>query len=132
MCCESCRNAEETSMQRETMEIRAVWKDRPSWFASGTMQWVAQTTGTSESQRVREAPAFPIDERFIVSGDEDAAADAEDGFIRIDCSDMDEAQRQVVETMLADFAASLERDGWVRTGVGSDWFNLQFERTITT
>ncbi len=115
-------------MQRETMEIKAVWKDRPSWFASGTMQWVAVSTGAAESKTIRESPAFPLENQFVASND----SDDDNSFIRVDCTGMDDVQCKVIETMLADFASSLERDGWVQTGQGDDWFNRQFERAIST
>lgn len=114
-------------MLRETMEILAVWKERPSLFSGGLMQWVAEASGPDGPHRVRESPAFPMDDRFVTSDD----PDNDDPFIRINRAEMDEEQRKVVETMHAEFAASLERDGWVQTGQGRDWYNLHFERTVS-
>ena len=111
-------------MQRETMEIRAVWKERPSWFASGMMQWVAEAVGPNGAYRAREAPAFPLDATFVAACDPDGS----DGYIRVVRDQMDAEQRKIVEVMLADFVAALEREGWVRTGQGNDWYNLHFDR----
>src|SRR5215213_6286720 len=36
------RGDEECSMSPETMEILALWKERPSFFSNGLMQWVAE------------------------------------------------------------------------------------------
>lgn len=114
-------------MPRETMEILAVWKERPSLFGDGLMQWVAEATGPDGPQRVRESPAFPLDDRFVTEND----SDNQSPFIRIVRDEMDEEQRTVVETMHAEFVASLERDGWVQTGRGRDWYDLHFARSVS-
>ena len=111
-------------MPRETIEIRAVWKERPSWFAPGLMQWIAEAAGANGTHRVRESPAFPLDENFVAAGD----PAGNDPYIRVVRDQMDAEQRKVVEVMLDEFVAALERDGWVQTGQGNDWYNLSFER----
>jgi hypothetical protein len=112
-------------MPRETMEILAVWKERPSWFTSGLMQWVAEAVGPAGPYRVHSAPAFPLDDKFV-----DTNASTDTPYIRPILDRMDEATRKVVTTMHAEFVHSLERDDWVQTGQGSDWFNLHFERAV--
>lgn len=113
-------------MPRETMQILAVWKERPSWFASGLMQWVAEAVGPNRAYRVHEAPAFPLDDKFVAGGD----SGDESRYIRIVLDEMDDTKRRTVEKMHAEFVAALEREGWVQTGRGRDWFNLQFERAV--
>ena len=114
-------------MPRETMEILAVWKERPSFFAPGMMEWVAEACGPDGPYRVRDSPAFPLEKAFVTDDD----SDDDNPFIQIVRNEMDEEKRKVVETMHAEFVASLERDGWVQTGQGRDWHNVHFERATT-
>jgi len=109
------------------MEILAIWKDRPSLFASGTMRWVAQATGPEGADRIRESTAFPLEEEFVTEDN----PDDDNPFICIVRDEMGEEKRQVVEKMHAEFVSSLERDGWVQTGQGRDWYNLHFARAAT-
>ena len=115
-------------MSHETMEILAVWKERPSLFASGLMQWVADADGPHGPYRFESSPAFPLDDKLLAGYDKHA----DHPFIRPDLDRMDDGKRSVVKAMHIEFVASLERDGWVQTGQGSDWFNLQFERPVRT
>lgn len=115
-------------MPRETMEIRAVWKERPSWSGPGMMEWVADASGQDGPARVRESPAFPLEHKFVT----EVVPNEDNPFIHIVLDKMDHETRKVVETMHAEFVASLERDGWVQTGQGIDWDNLQFERAATS
>lgn len=113
-------------MSHETMEILAAWKERPSLFASGLMQWVAEAVGTDGPYRFSESPAFPLDDTFLAGYDKDD----DNPFIRPDMDSMDADKREVVKAMHAEFVAALERDGWVQSGQGSDWFNLHFDRPV--
>ena len=91
------------------------------------MQWVAVAAGSDGSTPLRDSPAFPIDDSFVPEDDA-----GEDGpFICIVRDEMNDDQRHVVETMHAEFVAGLERDGWVLTGQGRDWYNLHFERSVS-
>ncbi|HEX5165452.1 MAG TPA: hypothetical protein VFV93_08665 [Thermomicrobiales bacterium] len=114
-------------MTSQTIEIRAIWKERPSWFASGMMQWVAETVGQDGSQQVATSPAFPLDSKLVVATE----ASDKSPYIVPDLGQMDDKKRRVVEEMLADFVRSLERQGWVQTGQGSDWFSYQFQRGVS-
>jgi len=114
-------------MPSETMEILAVWKEKPGWFGPGMMQWVAEASGPDGLYRDRESPAFPLENEFVSEVD----PDEDNPFIHILLASMDDEKRNVVETMHAEFVASIERDGWVQTGQGRDWDNLQFARAAT-
>lgn len=114
-------------MPRETMEIQAVWKERPSLFSDGLMQWVAQAEGPEGSHCIRESPAFPMDAKHVTDDDPDDP----NPFICIVRDQMSDERREVVEKMHREFVASLERDGWTPTGQGRDWYNLHFERAVT-
>jgi hypothetical protein len=127
MCIVSRREDEENGMPTETMEIRAIWKERPGWFGPGMMQWVADANGPDGPYRDRESPAFPLENEFVTEVD----PDGDNPFIHIHLAEMDDEKRKVVETMHAEFVASLERDGWVQTGQGREWHNLLFERAAT-
>ena len=113
-------------MLRETMEILAVWKERPSLFSSGLMQWVAETDGPNGRGRVRESPAFPLDGKYVTQDD----PDEDNPFICVVRDEMDDDVREVVEKMHAEFVAALERDGWMLTGQGRDGYYLHFERVV--
>jgi len=112
--------------ETETMEIQAVWKERPSLFTSGLMQWVAVAVGSDGSTPLRDSPAFPLDDKFLAGYDKDD----DNPFIRPDLDAMDDDKREVVTAMHAEFVSALERDGWDQTGQGSDWYNLRFERPV--
>ena len=114
-------------MRNEMMEIQAVWKERPSLFASGLMQWVAVVAGSDGSKPLRDSPAFPLDDTFVTEDESD-----EGPFICIARDEMDDDKRHVVETMHAEFVSALERDGWVQTGQGRDWYNIHFERPVSS
>jgi hypothetical protein len=120
------RNDEERQMASESIEIRAIWKERPSWFANGLMQWVAEAVGPDGDQRVQASPAFPLESKQVVA----SASSDESPYIVPDREKMDDKKRRVVEEMLADFVRSLERQGWVQTGEGSEWYSYHFERGI--
>ena len=113
-------------MPRETMEIQAVWKERPSLFTSGLMQWVAVATGSDGPRSLRESPAFPLDDKFVTEDD----PEEDDPFICIVRDEMNDDQRGVVNSMHAEFVSALERNGWVQVGQGRDWYNLYFERPV--
>ncbi len=114
-------------MPHETMEILAVWKERPGWFASGLMQWVADAVTAGGQHRIAESPAFPLDDKVLAGYDKHD----ENPFIRPDLLAMDNDTRNVVTAMHAEFVSSLERDGWIQTGQGNDWFNIHFERSVS-
>ena len=100
-------------MASETIEIRAVWKERPSWFASGMMQWVAEAVG-------------PDGDKLVVTHESGDTSP----YIVPDRDKMDDKKRRVVEEMLADFVRSLERQGWVQSGQGSEWYSYHLERGV--
>ena len=116
----------ECRMSRETMEILAIWKESPSFFSSGLMQWVAEVDGPECRHSIRESPAFPMDKKHVTDDDSDDA----NPFICIVRDQMSDERREVVEKMHHEFVASLERDGWMPTGQGRDWYNLHFERIV--
>lgn len=113
-------------MPRETMEILAVWKKRPSLFSSGLMQWVAELDAIDGLKRIRESPPFPLEGGSVT----EEGPDGSNPFICIVREKMDVERRKVVDRMHAEFVGSLERDGWVQTGQGRDWYNLRFERDV--
>lgn len=112
-------------MASETIEIRAIWKERPSWFASGMMQWVAEAVGPDGDQRIQASPAFPLDSKLVATESNDKSP-----YIVPDRDKMDDKKRRVVEEMLADFVRSLERQGWVKSGQGSEWYSYHLERGV--
>jgi len=115
-------------MSTETIEIQAVWDERPGLFTSGMVKWVAVAAGPTGAMHVRESTAFPLDDEYVDGGDSD------DGYpyIRIVRDEMDYGERQKVERMLEEFAATLESDGWTRTGQGDDWSTLRFARSVSS
>jgi hypothetical protein len=108
------------------MEILAVWKEPPSLFSNGLMQWVAEVRRPDGLHRMRESPPFPIEGDYVTEDKQEQG----ESFICIVREKMDPERRKIVETMHEEFVASLERDGWAPTGPGRDWYNLHFERTV--
>lgn len=111
-------------MLRETIEIQPVWHERPGFFASGMVKWVAVAAGPTGAMHLRESTAFPLGNTYV----EDDRGDYP--YIRIVRDEMDAGELQRVDRMLAEFIAALEHEGWVRTGQGRDWYNIRFERPV--
>ena len=114
-------------MASETAQVLAVWKERPSFFASGLMQWVADAVGPTGPYRVAASPAFPLDDTFVA----DDESDDDNPYIQVRVDEMSADQRDVVERMHAEFVALLESQGWARSGGGAEWYNLQLSRGVS-
>jgi hypothetical protein len=110
-------------MSHETIEIQPVWHERPGFFASGMVKWVAVAAGPTGAIHLRESTAFPLDHKYVEDD-----RHGEYPYIRIVRDKMDAGELQTVDRMLAEFVATLEHEGWVRTGQGSDWNNIRFVR----